>query len=86
MALGTLGDPTAVPSLVAALRPGIDRSEHHAITYALIEIANVTAIRQAWQSLHPVHSIQARGLITAIDQIDRSQISPSRCFSRTRIF
>ncbi len=80
MALGTLGDPTAVPSLVAALRPGIDRSEHHAITYALIEIANVTAIRQAWQSLDPVHSIQARGLMTAIDQIDRSQISPADVF------
>jgi putative membrane-bound dehydrogenase-like protein len=80
MALGKLGDPVAVPTLVAALRSGVDRSEDHAITYALIEIGSVTAIRKVWQELEQVSSIQGRSLITAIDQIDPSQILPAEVF------
>src|SRR5262249_29784794 len=44
-ALGRIGDPAAVPDLLAATAPKLDRALEHSLTYALIEIADATSTR-----------------------------------------
>ncbi len=73
--LGKVGDRQAIPSLVAALdRPGIDRSEEHALVYALIEIGDSSAVRsQVWNGKLRDRAVVAA--MTAVEQIDPSSIS-----------
>jgi len=72
--LGQVGDHRAIASLVKNLqRSSIDRSEEHATVYALIELEDVTAIREAMAGLKLAPKAQ-RSLLTAIDQIDTSQL------------
>lgn len=71
-ALGRLGDAKAIAPLLAAVENAVDRSEEHALTYALIEIGDVEAIRHAAAKLTG-HEFAA---MIAIDQIDPAKIKP----------
>lgn len=72
-ALGRLGDARAVPSLLSALAvPQLDRSEEHAITYALIEINNPQATRLG---LVADSSMTQRGALVALDQMDAGDLT-----------
>ena len=44
-ALGRIGDPAAVPALLAALGDDVDQTLEHSLTYALIEIGDPPATR-----------------------------------------
>ena len=70
-ALGRLGDPTAIEHLLAALAnpADIDRTEDHAIIFALIEIDNVPATRQGLVSDDPDSQ---RGALLALDQMTQA--------------
>jgi len=70
-ALGRLGDPTAIEHLLAALAnpTDIDRTEDHAIIFALIEIDNVLVTRQGLVSDDPDSQ---RGALLALDQMTQA--------------
>jgi len=70
-ALGRLGDPTAIEHLLAALAnpTDIDRTEDHAIIFALIEIDNVPVTRQGLVSDDPDSQ---RGALLALDQMTQA--------------
>lgn len=80
MVLGRRDDPSVVPRLLAALNETIDRSEQHAITYAMIELNDAQAILRAWQSLPQPNAVQSASVITAIDQIDPASLDPGDVF------
>jgi putative heme-binding domain-containing protein len=79
-ALGRIGDPAAVPSLVRAIDETIDRGEDHAITYALIEIGSVAAIQNALATLTDTSALQRRAMMIVIDQIDHAAVDPEIVF------
>ena len=66
-ALGRIGDAKSVPVLLSAARRDIDRSEQHAVVYALIEINNPKLTSKGLQSDSP--AVQQAALI-AIDQMN----------------
>ncbi len=66
-ALGRIGNPAAVPALLAALRPDDDRFLEHAILYALIEIADLPALDRALAS---DSALVRRAALIARDQAD----------------
>ncbi len=66
-ALGRLGDAKAVPVLLDALSHPMDRSEEHAVIYALIELGDVDQITKGLES--PSAPIQ-RGALIAVQQLD----------------
>ena len=70
-ALGRLGDPTAIEHLLAALANpiDIDRTEDHAIIFALIEIDNVPLTRRGLVSDDPDSQ---RGALLALDQMTQA--------------
>ena len=71
-ALGRLGDPTAIEHLLGALAnpTDIDRTEDHAIIFALIEIDNVSVTRQGLVSDDPDSQ---RGALLALDQMTQAE-------------
>ena len=71
-ALGRLGDPTAIEHLLAALANpiGLDRTEDHAIIFALIEIDNVPLTRRGLVSDDPDSQ---RGALLALDQMTQAE-------------
>ena len=72
-ALGRLEDARAVPALLSALAAdGIDRSEEHAITYALIKLNNPQATRLG---LVADSSMTQRGALVALDQMDAGDLT-----------
>ena len=77
--LGMRKDPSAVQPLVKALaEAGIDRSERHAIVYALIEIGDAQAIRNALGSVDVgsvLGAVQRRNLLMAISQVDDAEMT-----------
>ena len=74
-ALGRLGDPTAVPHLLAAAANADDRILQHSITYALIEIADLkaTQVGIASESLGTV-----RAALLALDQMPGGGVRPEQ--------
>ncbi|MBT7916342.1 MAG: c-type cytochrome [Planctomycetaceae bacterium] len=70
-ALGRLGDPTAIEHLLAALAnpTDIDRTEDHAIIFALIEIDDAQVTRQGLVSDDPDSQ---RGALLALDQMTQA--------------
>jgi putative membrane-bound dehydrogenase-like protein len=74
-ALGQIGDPRAVPALLAAAaRPG-DRFNEHSVTYALIELKTPGPALEALKSSDP--KIRKTALI-ALDQMDGSPLTADR--------
>jgi len=77
--LGIRRDRSAVEPLVQSLtRPDIDRSERHAIVYALIEIGDVQAIRKALSGGNAgrvLDALQRQNLLIAISQIDDAEMT-----------
>lgn len=71
-AVGCIGDKRAVPSLLKALENSIDRSEEHALIFALIEIADTSTTRTGLTS---TNTNTQRGALIAIDQIDNGDLA-----------
>jgi putative membrane-bound dehydrogenase-like protein len=79
-ALGRIGDPAAVPDLLAALgepkdskySDASDQVFQHSLTYALMEIGNAKAIADGLNSSN--HRIR-RAVLTALDQIKDSGLT-----------
>ncbi|MFK8111184.1 MAG: PVC-type heme-binding CxxCH protein [Rubripirellula sp.] len=76
--IGVTGDGRVLPALMTALsRVPMDRSEEHAIVYAMIEIGDADAVRRArTQSTAQVqaNSQVIRGVLIALDQITGSDV------------
>ena len=69
-ALGRIGDPDATAALLTALAdPPNDRTLDHSLTYALIEIGENQALRDALRS---EHAHVRRAALVALDQIGAS--------------
>lgn len=71
-ALGRIGDPVAIPALLAASRDAGDRMLEHAFTYALIEISDREATLEGLQ--HPSANAR-RTALTALDQMDDGNLN-----------
>jgi putative membrane-bound dehydrogenase-like protein len=67
-ALGRLGDPRAVPDLIATAASPLDRALEHSVTYALIEIADPVAT--AASGFQAPASRARRAALIALDQMD----------------
>jgi putative membrane-bound dehydrogenase-like protein len=67
-ALGRIGDPSAVPHLIAAAGSDIDRTLEHSLTYALIEIGNPASTAAAGSQATTSQS--KRVALIALDQMD----------------
>ncbi|QDT06617.1 HEAT repeat protein [Rubripirellula lacrimiformis] len=89
--LGMVGAVDAVPALIRSLQSDtIDRSAEHAMIYALIEIGDSPAIRQAWDAVEQddlldreskeYASVQ-RGVWIALDQISPDELTFSQIAS-----
>jgi putative membrane-bound dehydrogenase-like protein len=78
-ALGRIGDPTATAALLKAL-PGAagDRALDHSLTYALIELGENTALREAANSQN---SHVQRAALVALDQ-SGAKLEPQLIISR----
>jgi putative membrane-bound dehydrogenase-like protein len=75
-ALGHLGDARAVDSLLAAMdRAELDRTEEHAIIYALIEINDPAGTAKGLASETPNRQ---RGALIALDQMDAGSLTAAR--------
>lgn len=71
VALGRLGDAKAIPALLEHLAEPMDRSEEHAMIYAMIEIGQIEPMIGALR--HPSASVKRAALIVA-DQLDPARI------------
>ncbi len=74
-ALGQIGDHSAVPALFDALQPGTELYLQHAVTYALIEIADSSAtLPVLGQGDHPHRQ---RAALRVLDQASPESLEPS---------
>jgi putative membrane-bound dehydrogenase-like protein len=71
-ALGRLGQPAAVPALLAGLQARGDRFLEHALVYALIEIHDRPGTLAGLQSPSP---LVRRGAVIALDQMDGGNLT-----------
>jgi putative membrane-bound dehydrogenase-like protein len=71
-ALGRLGNPKAVPSLVESMRAGGDRFLEHAIIFALIRIADREGLLPALKDASPA---VRRAALIALDQMDSGNLT-----------
>jgi putative membrane-bound dehydrogenase-like protein len=72
-ALGRLGNPSAVPDLLALAASPLDRALEHSVTYALIEIGDRSATGAGMQ---PTSSRAKRAALIAVDQMDGGGLKP----------
>jgi putative membrane-bound dehydrogenase-like protein len=72
-ALGRIGDSAAVPDLLAAASQPADRPLQHAITYALIQIGDTSAIRAGLAGESPA---TRRAALVALDQLGDTTLDP----------
>jgi putative membrane-bound dehydrogenase-like protein len=75
-ALGRIGDPRAVPDLIAVAASPLDRVLEHSLTYALIEINNPAATSDS--GLHAESSRSRRAALIALDQMDNGGLQSDR--------
>ncbi len=73
-ALGRIGDPRAVPGLLAAAATVNDEVLTHSLTFALIEIGDPRATRAGLESVSP-HT--RRAALLALDQMERRSLDPA---------
>ena len=73
-ALGRIGDPKAVPTLLAAAGKAGGEVTAHSLTYALIEIGEPRATRAGLKSGSP-HT--RRAALLALDQMERRSLDPA---------
>jgi len=71
-ALGQVSDAKAVPALLTALGHNIDRTEEHAIIYALIEINDPVTTRSG---LLAKNANTQRGALVALDQMEAGNLT-----------
>jgi putative membrane-bound dehydrogenase-like protein len=72
-ALGRIGNPAAVPVLLSVAGEELDRYMEHALTYALIDIANPQETRAGLQS---ANARTRRSALIAMDQMDGGGLEP----------
>jgi len=72
-ALGRIGDKKAVPALLEAIRSASDRYLEHALTFALIRIADREAMVAA---LKDASAAVRRGALIALDQMEGGNLAP----------
>ena len=72
-ALGRIGDPSAVPALLAALPAPVDRSLEHSLIFALIQIGDV---EQLGEAVHSESVWQRRAALIALDQMPAVRLDP----------
>jgi putative heme-binding domain-containing protein len=77
-ALGRVGDPRAVPDLLAAAASPVDRVLEHSITYALIEINSPGSTRTGASASQAANSRSARAALIALDQMDDGALQSDR--------
>lgn len=78
--LGRIGDPAAVPHLLAAAATADDdRFLHHALTYALIEIADA---KQTRSGLASNQTGTARAALLALDQMPGGDLTAEEAIAR----
>jgi len=73
-ALGRIGDARAVPALLAAATKAEDRIGQHSLTFALIEIGDVS---QTQAGLKSENSFTRRVALIALDQMPNGGLEPS---------
>ncbi len=73
-ALGRIGDPKAVPTLLAAAGNAEDVVSAHSLTYALIEIGDSRATRAGLKSGSPG---TRRAALLALDQMEHRSLDPA---------
>jgi putative membrane-bound dehydrogenase-like protein len=73
-ALGRIGDPRAVPDLLATAASPLDRILEHSVTYALVEIANPSSTAAGLQA---ASSRTKRAALIALDQMDGGGLEPA---------
>ena len=73
-ALGQLGSASALDALFASARSGVDRFLDHAVTYAVLQIAEGPRITKAITDEHP--AVQ-RAALLALEQIDGAYLEKS---------
>jgi len=78
-ALGRIGDPSSGLELVRAARDVSDRAFHHSITYALLELGDIDALRFGLQSPHD--AVQ-RAALVALEQLEPESLAPSDALAR----
>jgi len=74
-ALGRVGEPEAVPALLAAAARPHDRILEHSLTYALIEIDDATATAKGLDTQSPN---ERRAALIALDQMDGGNLEAER--------
>ncbi|HEU4937194.1 MAG TPA: PVC-type heme-binding CxxCH protein [Vicinamibacterales bacterium] len=72
-ALGRIGDPKAIPDLIALAGSPLDRVLEHSVTYALIEINDPQSTSAGLQASSPR---SRRAALIALDQMDRRTLPP----------
>ncbi len=72
-ALGRVGDPAAVPALLAAAGQAQERILEHSLTYALIEIADFPNTAAGLKSSNPRI---VRTALVALDQMHKGELDP----------
>lgn len=72
VALGRIGDSSSVPEIVSAISSTADRSEEHALLYALIEIDAPTELFAELESKDPETT---KGILTVLDQLEDNRLS-----------
>jgi putative membrane-bound dehydrogenase-like protein len=75
-ALGRIGDPAAIPDLLALAAAPADRALEHSLTYALIEIGDPAVT--AASGLQAASSRTRRAAMIAIDQMDGGGTTPDQ--------
>jgi putative membrane-bound dehydrogenase-like protein len=74
-ALGRIGDKTAVAALLNAVADATDRVLEHSLIYAIIEIGDLQAVRDALTAAGADEKTRRAALI-ALDQIDGGALAP----------
>jgi putative membrane-bound dehydrogenase-like protein len=73
-ALGRIGDSSVIPHLLGSVSPDIDRTLEHSIIYAIYEIGDVPALKEALAHVPPsaLHAV-----LYPLEQLDADALQPA---------